>query len=179
MDPAASAFLDGTGASTNMVRLHGRGPRGERPADAAPRGHRRTATLVAGLRGTGLVAPLALDGPTTGQAFRARVGQALAPAPGPGDAVAMDDPAAHKVAGVREAIRAAGAGFLHLPPCSPDLDPIGQAFARLKAGLRRAGARTGDAPWDTIGRLLDGFSPDECRNHLANSGYEFEYPNML
>jgi transposase len=75
---------------------------------------------------------------------------------------------------VREAIGAAGATILHLPPYSPDLNPIEQAFAKLKAGLRKVGARTRDALWSTIGRLLDGFSPDECRNYLANSGYEFE-----
>jgi transposase len=110
----------------------------------------------------------------TGEVFRASAEQALAPAPGPGDVVVMDDLAAHKVAGVRAAIHAAGASLLHLPPYSPDLNPIEQAFAKPKAGLRRAGARTRDALWDTTGRLLEGFSPDECRNYLTNSGYEFE-----
>jgi transposase len=150
-------------------------------ADAAPHGHWKTTTFVAGLRSTGLIAPLVLDGPMTGEAFRAYVEQALAPALGPGDVVVMDSLAAHKVAGVREAIHAAGASILHLPPYSPDasilhlppyspdLNPIEQVFAKLKAGLRKAGARTRDALWNTIGRLLEGFSPDECRNYLANS----------
>jgi transposase len=110
----------------------------------------------------------------TGEAFRAYVEQALAPALEPGDVVVMDNLAAHKVAGVREAIGAAGATILHLPPYSPDLNPIEQAFAKLKADLRKVGARTRDALWSTIGRLLNGFSPDECRNYFANSGYEFE-----
>jgi transposase len=174
MDPAAFVFLDETGASTNMVRRYGWGPRGERLVDAAPHGHWRTTTFVAGLRGTGFIAPLVLDGPMTGGAFRAYVEQALAPALRPGDVVVMDNLAAHKAAGVREAIEAAGASILHLPPYSPDLNPIEQAFAKLKAGLRKAAVRTRDALWTAIGRLLDGFSPDECRNYLTNSGYEFE-----
>ena len=81
---------------------------------------------------------------------------------------------AHKVAGVREAVTAAGAHLLFLPPYSPDLNPIEQLFSKLKALLRKAAARTRDALWDTIGQLLDCFSPEECRNYIANSGYGFE-----
>jgi transposase len=171
MDPARFVFLDETGATTNMVRRHGWSQRGERPVDAAPHGHWRTTTFVAGLRSTGFVAPLVLDGPMAGEIFRAYVQQFLAPALAPGDVVVMDNLAAHKVAGVREAIEAAGASVMPLPAYSPDLNPIEQAFARLKAGLRKAGARTRDALWTTIGRLLDSFGPHECSNYLANSGY--------
>jgi transposase len=174
MDPARFVFLDETGASTNMVRRYGWGPKSERLIDAAPHGHWRTTTFVAGLRSTGFVAPLVLDGPMTGEIFRNDVEQGLAPALKPGDVVVMDNLAAHKVPGVREAMRAAGASLLHLPPCSPDLNPFEQASAKLKAGLRNAGARTRNAPWHTIGRLLDTFSPDECRNDLADSEYELE-----
>ena len=112
MDSASFVFLDETGASTNMIRRHGWGPKGERLVDAAPHGHWKTTTLVAGLRATGIVAPLVLDGPMTGEAFRAYVEQFLAPALSPGDVVVMDNLAAHKVAGVREAIAAAGASIL-------------------------------------------------------------------
>jgi transposase len=157
-----------------MVRRHGWSPKGERPVDAAPHGHGRATTFVAGLRGTGIIAPLVLDGPMTGRAFRAHAGQFLAPALSPGDVVVMDNLAAHKVAGVREAIAAAGASILYLPPPSPDPDPIEQAFAKLKALLRKAAARTREALWTTTGDLLNGFSPQECRNYLANSGYEVE-----
>ena len=167
-------FLDETGASTNMVRRYGWGPKGERLVDAAPHGHWKTTTFVAGLRSTGFVAPLVLDGPMTGEAFRAYVEQFLVPTLKPDDVVVMDNLAAHKVAGVREAIRAARAHVMLLPAYSPDLNPIEQAFAKLKAGLRKAGARTREALWDTIGQLLDTFSPGECRNYLANSGYAFE-----
>lgn len=174
MDPTAFVFLDETGASTNMVRRYGWAPRGERLVDAAPHGHWKTTTFLAGLRSTGIIAPLVLDGPMTGDAFRAYVDQFLAPALSPGDIVVMDNLAAHKVAGVREAITAAGASILYLPPYSPDLNPIEQMFAKLKALLRGAAARTRDALWDTIGRLLDAFSPTECQNYLKNSGYAFD-----
>jgi transposase len=174
MDPARFVFLDETGATTNMVRRYGWGPRNARLVDAAPHGHWKTTTFVAGLRSTGFVAPLVLDGPMTGEAFRAYVAQFLVPALKPGDVVVMDNLAAHKVAGVREAIRAARAHVMLLPAYSPDLNPIEQAFAKLKAGLRKAATRTREALWDTIGQLLDTFSPAECRNYLANSGYEFE-----
>ena len=97
----------------------------------------------------------------------------LAPRLAPGDVVVMDNLAAHKVAGVREAIRAAGASVLYLPPYSPDLNPIEQLFAKLKAMLRSAAARTKDALWDTIGRALEAFSEAECRNYLAHCRHEF------
>ena len=174
MDPEGFIFLDETGAATNMVRRYGWGPRGERLVDATPHGHWRTTTFIAGLRSTGLVAPLVLDGPMTGEAFLAYIGQFLAPTLAKGDVVVLDNLAAHKVAGVREAIRATGASLLYLPPYSPDLNPIEQAFAKLKALLRKAAARTREALWNTIGRLLSTFTPAECRNYLINSGYAFE-----
>jgi transposase len=174
MDPERFIFLDETGATTNMVRRYGWGPRGKRLVDAAPHGHWRTTPFIAGLRSSGLVAPLVLDGPMTGRAFLAYVEQVLAPALSPGDVVVLDNLAAHKVAGIEQAIRAAGASLMYLPPYSPDLNPIEQAFAKLKALLRKAAARTRDALWNTIGDLLNSFTPDECQNYLANSGYASE-----
>ena len=173
MDPECFVFIDEIGASTNMVRRYGWAPCGERLVDAAPHGHWRTTTFVAGLRSTGLVAPLVLDGPMNGSAFLAYAEQFLAPTLRPGDVVVMDNLGAHKVAGVRKAIRAAGASILYLPPYSPDLNPIEQAFAKFKALLRQTAARTKDALWTAIGRILDAFGPNECRNYLANSEYEF------
>ena len=172
MDPTRFVFLDETGASTNMVRRYGRCARGERLVDATPWGHWKTTTFVAGLRAGGMVAPLVLDGPMTGAWFRAYVEQMLAPALSPGDVVVMDNLAAHKVAGVREAIQAVGASVLYLPPYSPDLNPIEQLFAKLKAMLRSAAARSKDALWTTIGQALDAFPEHECRNYLAHCGYE-------
>jgi len=127
---------------------------------------------VAGLRARGVIAPYVLDGPMTGEAFQAYVRQVLAPELEAGDVVVMDNLAAHKVAGIEEAIRAVGASVLYLPSYSPDLNPIEQLFAKLKALLRKAAARTREALWTTIGVLIDGFSPEECQNYLTNCGYE-------
>ena len=185
MDAERFVFIDETAATTAMTRLSGWGPRGERLVDAAPAGHWKTTTVVAGLRASGIIAPFVLSGPMTGEAFRAYVEQVLAPELEPGDAVVMDNLSAHKVAGVREAIRAAGAraagaSVLYLPSYSPDLNPIEQLFAKLKSLLRKAAARTQNALWETIGTLLDDFPPAECQNYIANSGYEFvELGNAL
>jgi transposase len=172
MDPTRFVFLDETGATTAMTRLSGWGVRGKRLVDAAPAGHWKTTTFVAGLRSTGIIAPCVLDGPMTGEWFKAYVEQMLAPALQPGDVVVLDNLPAHKAGGVETAIRTVGASLLYLPSYSPDLNPIEQAFAKLKALLRKAAARTKDALWATIGSLLDEFTPDECANYLANCGYD-------
>jgi transposase len=164
-------FLDETGTATNMARRYGRSPSGRRRVAAVPHGHWRTTTFVAGLRQTGIVAPLVLDGRMTGPAFRAYVEQFLTPSLDPGDVVVLDNLAAHKVDGVRQAIAAAGASTLYLPPYSPDLNPIEQLFAKLKALLRKAAARTRDELWSTIGRLLETSPPAECSNYLSHCGY--------
>jgi transposase len=172
MDPARFVFLEETGTATNMARRYGRCPSGRRLVAAVPYGHWRTTTFVAGLRQTGIVAPLVLDGPMTGPAFRAYVEQFLAPALEPGDVVGLDNLAAHKVDGVRQAIAAAGASILHLPPYSPDLNPIERLFAKLKALLRKAAARTRDELWSTLGRLLETVPQTECAHYLNHCGYE-------
>jgi transposase len=171
MSAARPVFVDETGATTEMVRRHGRSPRGKRLDGPVPHGHWRSTTLVAGLTGRGLVAPYVTDGAMNGAVFLAWTEQMPAPTLAPGDVVVMDNLPAHKVAGVREAIEARDAGLLHLPPYSPDPNPIEQAFARLKALLRKAAERTVDGLWNAIGGLLGRFSPAECANHLANSGY--------
>ena len=121
-----------------MARLRGRAPRGERLVGKIPQGHWKTTTFVAGLRATALTAPCVIDGPMNGNAFLAYVEQVLAPSLKPGDIVVLDNLSAHKVPSVREAIEAAGARLLYLPPYSPDFNPIQQLFAKLKALLRRA-----------------------------------------
>ena len=171
MDPSRFVFVDETGTATNMARRYRRCPAFERLVAAVPHGHWRTTTLIAGLRQTGIVAPLVLDGPMTGPAFHAYVEQFLAPALRPGDVVVLDNLAAHKVAGVRPAIAAAAATILYLPPYSPDLNPIEQLFAKLKALLRQAAARTKDELWQAIGRLLEACPAAECANYLRHCGY--------
>ena len=125
-----------------MARLRGRAPRGERCRAAIPHGHWKTITFTAGLRLDGLVAPWLLDGPMDGEAFLVYVRRVLAPTLTPGDIVVMDNLPAHKMAGVRAAIEAAGAELHYLPPYSPDFNPIELAFAKLKALLRKVAART-------------------------------------
>ena len=112
--------------------------------------------------------PLVIDGAMNGETFRAYVEQFLAPALAHGDIVIMDNLPSHKVAGVREAIEARGASLIYLPPYSPDLNPIEQAFAKLKALLRKAAPRTVEL-WTVIS--LSAFSPSECANYLADAGY--------
>ena len=171
LNPDRLVFLDESWASTNMAPRYGRAPRGMRALDAVPHGHWKTTTFVGAMRAEGFVAPLVLDGAINGTSFLAYVRQFLAPALRPGDVVVMDNLSSHKVRGVREAIEAAGARLLHLPPYSPDLNPIEMAFSKLKALLRRARHRTRDALWHGIGNLLDQFTPTECRRYLAHCGY--------
>ena len=129
--PERLIFIDETGASTKMARLRGWSRKGERCRASIPHGHWKTTTLTAGLRLSGLAAPMLLDGPMHGAAFKAYVEQVLVPELDPGDIVVMDNLPAHKVAGIRQAIEAAGATLLYLPPYSPDCNPIEMAFAKL------------------------------------------------
>ena len=172
LDPERLIFIDETWASTNMARQRGRAGRGERLRAAIPHGHWKTTTLVAGLRLTGMTAPMVLDGPIHGRAFQAYVEQVLAPELAPGDIVVMDNLSSHKGPAVRSAIEAVGAKLLYLPPYSPDFNPIESAFAKLKALLRKAAERSLAALWTTIGRLLDTFSPKECANYFKAAGYD-------
>ena len=165
-------FIDETGATTKMTRLRGRAPRGQRCRAPVPHGHWKTTTLVAGLRLDGMTAPMVIDGAMNGAAFAAYVEAFLAPTLDPGDIVVMDNLPAHKVKGAREAIEKAGAILLFLPPYSPDCNPIEKAFAKLKAFLRKAAARTVPALHAAIAEALDAFSPQECANYFTNSGYE-------
>ena len=164
-------FIDETGASTKMARLYGRSPYGQRCVAALPHGHWKTTTFVGALRANGMTAPMVLDGPMDSLAFEAYVTQVLVPTLGPGDIVVMDNLAAHKRAEIAIAIEAAGARLLYLPPYSPDLNPIEMAIAKLKAHLRRIGARTLDALWRAVGEICDLFDPDECWNYFKEAGY--------
>jgi transposase len=171
LDPERLVFIDETWASTTMARLRGRAPRGERLRAAIPHGHWKTTTFVAGLRQTGMIAPFVLDGPINRVAFEAYVEQVLLPELAPGDVVVMDNLSSHKGPKLRELLRSAGATLLHLPRYSPDFNPIETAFAKLKALLRKAAARTVEGLWNAIGSSIDRFTPQECANYLVNAGY--------
>jgi transposase len=171
LNPENLVFIDETGAKTNMLRLYGRAPRGQRLVAPVPHGHWMTTTFVAALRHDEITAPCVFDGPMDGASFLTYVEHFLAPTLRNGDVVVMDNLASHKVAGVKEAIERAGATLHYLPAYSPDFNPIEQAFAKLKAALRKAAARTFDALIEAIAQALADFTPKECANYLANSGY--------
>jgi transposase len=172
LDPSRLIFIDETWASTKMARSHGRATRGQRLRMSVPHGHWKTTTFVAGLRLSGMVAPMVLDGPINRAAFEAYVQQILVPELKPGDIVIVDNLGSHKGKVVRDAIRAAGARLLFLPPYSPDFNPIEKAFSKLKALLRKAAERTVEGLWTAIGRFLDAFTPQECANFFAAAGYD-------
>jgi transposase len=171
LDSRHLVFLDETWAKTNMTRRYGRAPCGERLVDHVPHGHWQTTTFLAALGVDGLRAPLVVDGAINGELFLAYVRQHLAPTLQPGNIVVMDNLSSHKVKGVREAIEAVGATVVYLPPYSPDLNPIEQVFAKLKALLRKAKERTREGLWNRIGCLLVCFTPTECNNYLRHCGY--------
>jgi len=154
-----------------MTRTRGRAARGQRLHARVPHGHWRTMTFLAALRSDRIDAPCVLDGPVNGTNFLAYVEQFLTPTLASGDIVVMDNLGSHKSNAVRRAIRAVGAKLFFLSPYSPDLNPIEQMFAKLKALLRKAAERTVTATWQRIGRLLDEFTPTECANYLRNAGY--------
>jgi transposase len=165
-------FIDETWASTNMARRYGRAPRGQRLRVGVPHGRWKTTTFVAGLRLSGLVAPFVLDGPINRPAFEAYVEKVLVPELWPGDVVVLDNLSSHKGPRVRALIEAVGAKLLYLPPYSPDFNPIENAFAKLKALLRKAAERTIEGLRTAIGHLIDAFTPTECANYFAAAGYD-------
>ena len=154
-----------------MARLYGRSKCGTRCRAPIPHGHWLTTTFTAGLRRTALTAPMTLDGPMNGAAFRAYVEQVLAPTLDPGDIVVMDNLPAHKAPAVRAAIEARGARLLLLPPYSPDFNPIENAYAKFKSLLRKAASRTVEDLEHAITNAFYAFTPQECANYFAAAGY--------
>ena len=154
-----------------MTRLRGRAPRGQRLIDKTPHGHWKTTTLIAALGITGVRCATVVDGAVNGDVFTAFVKQVLSPALRPGDIVIMDNLSAHKVAGVREAIAAANAELLYLPPYSPDLNPIELIFSKIKQSLRTLAARTKDTLWAAMQSVLDTVTPSDAANCYRHAGY--------
>ena len=170
-EPHRLIFIDECGTKTNMTRARGRAPRGERVRDRAPFRHAGSQTFVAGLRTDALVAPWVINGPMDGATFEAWVETQLAPTLREGDVVIADNLKVHKSAKAASILREKGAWFLFLPRYSPDLNPIEMAFAKLKAHLRRIGARTLDDLWRAAGEICGLFHPDECWNYFKAAGY--------
>jgi transposase len=164
-------FIDETAVTTKMVRLYGRAPVGERLVAKVPHGHWKTLTLVAALRVDGVTAPYVIDGAMDGPAFIAYIEQVLAPTLRKGDIVFMDNLRTHKVVGVREAIKAAGASVRYLPAYSPDLNPIENVYSKLKSGLRKGAARTVDALTKLVGSSIKAIAPSESAGYFRHAGY--------
>lgn len=169
--PHKLVFIDETWAKTNMTRLRGRAPRGDRLVEKVPHGHWKTTTLIAALDHRGVRCATTVDGAVNGDIFCAFVNQVLPPTLKPGDRVIMDNPSAHKVAGVREAIRSVDADVVYLPPYSFDLNPIELAFSKVKQLMRSAKHRMVDALWRDTQRLLDAITPTDATNFFKHCGY--------
>jgi transposase len=164
-------FIDETWIKTNMAPLRGWGAKGQRLRGYAPHGHWRTMTFVAALRCDRMIAPCVFDGPINGQSFRAWIDQQLLDVIAPGDIVVMDNLGSHKSVEIGRAIRARGARLWYLPAYSPDLNPIEQAFSKIKHWMRMAQRRTVEDTWRQIGHLVQTFSAHECSNYFTNAGY--------
>ena len=169
--PERLVFIDETAVKTNLTRLRGRSPKGERLNAAAPFGSWSTQTFIAGLTAEGMIAPWVIKGAMNGAAFEAYIRTQLAPVLQPRTVVVLDNLATHKNVAAAKALKDRGCWFLFLPPYSPDLNPIEMAFSKLKAHLRRIGARTFDQLFKAIGDICDMFTPEECWNYLKAAGY--------
>lgn len=170
-EPHRLVFIDETAVKTNLTRLRGRAPVGERLYGTAPFGKWGTQTFIAGLTQTALIAPWVITGAMNGPAFDTYVETQLAPTLDPGTVVILDNLSTHKSPRAAETLRRRGCWFLFLPPYSPDLNPIEMAFSKLKAHLRRIGARTFDALFEALGDICNLFDPQECWNFIKAAGY--------
>jgi transposase len=171
LDRKRLKFVDESGVNLALTRLYGRAPAGERAIGSIPQNYGSNVTLLGALGVTGLTALMTVDGATDGEVFLAFVEQVLCPTLEPGDIVVMDNLSAHKVAGVRPAIEGCGAQLLYLPPYSPDLSPIEQCWSKLKAVLRRIGARTREALEAAIKQALDTVTESDALAWFAHCGY--------
>jgi len=174
IDPSRLVFIDETWITTNMTRLRGRAPAGERVIGIVPHGHWKTTTLVAAMNMTGVQCSMVLDGAINRAAFEAFVEKVLLPTLRPGQIVIMDNLSSHKGSGVRELISRAGAELLYLPPYSPDLSPIEPAFSKIKQLLRSAAYRTVDVLWGSVQSILDHVSASNAIAYFRHCGYAIQ-----
>ena len=170
--PGPLVFIDETAVTTNMMRLNDWKPRGERLVSDAPMGHWEMVTFIAGLRQTGIVAPMLIEGAMNGEAFVAYIEQCLVPTLKRRDVVVVDNVPFHKVAGVEDAIQAVGASLRYLPKYSPDLNPIELVFHPLKTFLRKAAQRTIEGLNRYVGSYIRTLNPSEAMGYFKHSGYE-------
>jgi transposase len=171
IDPRKLIFIDETWAKTNMTRLRGRAPRGERLVAKVPHGHWSTTTLIGALGIDGVRCSTLVDGPINADIFQAFVEQVLCPCLKPGDIVVMDNLSSHTGMNIRVAIEKVGASLVYLPPYSPDYSPIEPAFSKIKQLLRGLAARTKDSLWKSMQAILDAVTPADALAFFAHCGY--------
>jgi transposase len=164
-------FVDESGTHTALTRLYGWAPHDQRATGSVPRNHGKNTTLVAALTPAGLQAPWTIEGAMDTAAFERYVTEVLGPALRPGQVVVLDNLSVHKAESIREAIEARGCEVLFLPPYSPDFTPIEQAFSKIKAILRRLGARVRDALVEAIRLAVDAITPEDAVAWFAHAGY--------
>ena len=181
LSPDQLVFLDESGAKTNMTRLDGRSAKGTRCNDHTPNGHWKTMTMLSAIRGEGVIedATVVCDGAMDGGTFLAYVEDCLVPSLQCGDVVVMDNLAAHKVKGVREAIEAAGCDLWYLPPYSPDYNPIEKVWSKVKTYLRQAGADTFDTLSNAVAAALQTVGHHECWRYFRACGYGDYWGQLL
>lgn len=164
-------FLDESAAKTNLTRLRGRAPRGERVHDHAPAGHWGTTTLIGSVRLDGTTACMTIQDATDSEVFRAYVQHVLLPTLKPGDVVILDNLSPHKHPETTRLIEQAGARVRYLPPYSPDLNPIEKMWSKVKAALRSAKARTQTALEAAIACALAAVTSADAMGWFASCGY--------
>ena len=169
-------FLDESGVTTEMTRLYGRIVGGQRVNDSVPAGHWRTLTILGAVSLSGWVATMTIEAPTDGDVFLAYLQQVLCPQLKPGQCVVMDNLAAHKVDGVRQAIESSGARLLYLPPYSPDFNPIEQCWAQLKQHLRAAKSRSLITLEHAVTTALTALTPAHAAATFGHCGYALQKP---
>jgi transposase len=164
-------FVDECSTNTSLSPIYGRSRRDSRVYFEVPRNWGANVTLVSSMSLEGMGASLAVEGPTTREVFEAYLERVLAPALEPGQIVVMDNLSSHKGPRVRELVEGRGCELLYLPPYSPDLNPIEVAFAKIKALMRKAEARTREALLEAMGRALDAVTASDARGFFEHSGY--------
>jgi transposase len=173
LDPARLVFIDESAAKTNLTRLRGRAPRGQRLVCHVPHGHWQTTTMISSVRLDGSSACMTIDGATNTEVFRAYVYEILVPTLRPGDIVVMDNLGAHKNAQTLALIEAVGATVRFLPAYSPDLNPIEMMWSKVKALLRKAQARNHPDLLKAIAAALEAITPQDALNWFVACGYNF------
>jgi transposase len=172
LDPEQLIFVDESGSNSSLTRLYGWAPHDQRAAGSVPRNHGKNTTLVAALTPNGLQGPWLIEGAMTTETFAWYITEQLAPTLQPGQIVVLDNLSVHKAASIRQAIAARGCQLLFLPPYLPDFTPIEQAFSKLKAVLRRLGARTTEALWEAMRVAVETITRADASAWFAHAGYD-------